>query len=142
VKTNKKQHPLPHPEPGKAAILVISQMGGLCTGGCPTTRVGVDGAWIGANQGHSYLFSSIEPGDHRVCVTQQSTVKKISERASALTVTAEAGKVYYFEVGFYGGTGPLTLVAVDSAEGPLLLKSAALSTSQPKKPATSCTFSV
>ena len=67
VKVDKKHHPLPQPDPGKSAVVVLSQIGGVCIGPCITTRVGIDGAWVGANQGRSYLFSSIEPGDHHVC---------------------------------------------------------------------------
>ena len=136
VKADKKHHPLPQPDPGKAAVVVLSQIGGVCIGPCITTRVGIDGAWVGANQGRSYLFSSIEPGDHHVCTAFQSRLKGRSETASALTLTAEAGKVYYFQAYLLHGDGPLTLVAADSAEGPLLVKSSAFSTSQPKKPAT------
>jgi hypothetical protein len=133
VKVDKKQHPLPQPEPGKAVVAVVSLGASVCIGGCLTTRVGIDGAWVGANQGHSYLFFSIEPGDHRLCVAFQSSLKGRSETASAVTLTAEAGQVYYARAEPNGGDS-LKLKLVDSAEGPLLLKAAAFSTSQPKKP--------
>ncbi len=33
----------------------------------PTTRVGLDGAWVGANQGNSYFAIPIAAGEHHVC---------------------------------------------------------------------------
>ena len=135
VKTDKKQHPLPTPEPGKAAVAVISQFGGVCVGGCVTTRVGIDGTWVGANEGNSYLSFAIDPGDRRVCVAYQSKLKGRSETASALSLTAEAGKVYFFKAGLFHSSSELKLEPVDSAEGPLLVKSAPFATSQLKKPA-------
>ncbi|HEY2461678.1 MAG TPA: hypothetical protein VGI16_12765 [Candidatus Acidoferrum sp.] len=132
VKNDGKQHPLPQPEPGKATVVVLSQFG-VCIGCKNILRVGIDGAWVGANNGHSYLFSSVETGDHRVCVAYQSSLKRRAETASALTVTAVPGTVYYLLV--RPSSDGLKLKAVDSAEGPILTKSAAHSISEPKKPA-------
>src|ERR1700689_4167470 len=91
IKTDKKQHPIPTPEPGKAAVVVISQFGSVCVGPCIVTRVGVDGTWVGANQGASYLSFAIGPGDHRVCIAYQSRLKGRSETAAALSLTTEVG---------------------------------------------------
>jgi hypothetical protein len=129
VKADKKQHPLPQPNAGKATVVVITQIANCI--GCSVTKVGIDGAWVGANRGHSYLFSSIEPGDHRVCAAYQSKIKKVAEKAAAASLTAEAGTVYYFQ--FFPRNNDLVLKPVDPAEGPLLLKSTALSTSEVKK---------
>jgi len=134
VKVNKKHHPIPEPEPGKATIVILSEFGGLCIGPCLTIRAGIDGTWAGAVLGPSYMFFTIPPGDHRVCVAYQSRLKGRSETAAATTVTAQAGNVYYFRVGSFHDSSTLALQLVDSAEGPLLIKSAALSTSTPKKP--------
>jgi hypothetical protein len=145
VKTDKKLHPLPQPEPGKALVYVFEDKGGgFCIGGCITTRVGVDGAWVGANQGNSYLFFSVEPGEHRVCTAWQSSLKGRSEVSAAMTLTVEAGKVYYLRTSV-GGEGSklgsklkdegFRLKLVDSANGPLKILSFAYSTSHPKKPA-------
>lgn len=135
VKTDKKQHPLPTPTQGKAAVVVISQFGGVCVGGCITTRVGIDAKWVGANESNSYLSFAIAPGDHRVCVAYQSRLKGRSETASAISLTAEAGKVYFFKAGLFHNSSELKLEPVDSAEGPLLAKSAPFATSELKKPA-------
>lgn len=78
VKTDAKQHPMPESESGKSLIYVfqderrdpnINYMGQH-----PTTRVGLDGAWIGANHGKSYFFHAIEPGGHRLCSGWQSSL--------------------------------------------------------------------
>ena len=59
VKTDKHQHAVMHPEPGKALVYVIveerrdpheQQIGDI------TTRVGLDGNWAGANHGQSYII--------------------------------------------------------------------------------------
>jgi hypothetical protein len=131
VKLDKKTHPLPQPEPGKATVVVFAQLGTACIG-CAIARAAIDGSWVGALEHTSYSFFSIAPGDHRVCVELQSSLKRISEMAAAVSLTAEAGNVYYLHV--LPGNNKLLLKPVDPAEGPLLIKSAALSTATPKKP--------
>ncbi len=131
VKVDKKSHPLPQPEPGKATVVVVLQFGGACVG-CVIVRSGIDGSWVGAMERTSYSFFSIPPGDHRVCVAQQSRLKGRSETAAAATLTTEAGNVYYLRV--LPANNALIVKPVDAAEGPLLLKSAGLSTASPKKP--------
>jgi len=90
LKTNDKQRPGAPPEAGKALVYIFEDM----VHG-PTMRVGLDGAWIGANKGKSYFFFSVHPGDHQVCTNWQSgTFKKTAKRiGSANTPKAEAGKV-------------------------------------------------
>ena len=132
VKLDKKSHPLPQPEPGKATVVVILQAGGVCVG-CIIVKAGIDGSWVGAMERTSYSFFSVAPGDHRVCVAQQSRLKGRTETAGAASLTAEAGNVYYLRV-FGINNKKLLLKPVDPAEGPLLLKSAALSTATPKNP--------
>ncbi|HET6841349.1 MAG TPA: DUF2846 domain-containing protein [Candidatus Angelobacter sp.] len=135
VKTDKKQHPLPQPEPGKAMVYVYEDdAAAVCIGGCITTRVGVDGAWVGANQGRSYLFFSVTPGDHRVCSAWQSSLKVRSQTGAAITHTAEAGKVYYIRTTLTDKQG-FKLKLIDSVNGPMQILPFAYSTSQPKKPA-------
>jgi hypothetical protein len=131
VKLDKKTHPLPQPEPGKATIVVFAELGSACIG-CVMLRTGIDGSWVGALEHTSYSYFSIPPGDHRVCVAIQSKLKGRSEIAGAASLTAEAGNVYYLRLG--GVNNKLLLKPVDPAEGPLLIKSAALSTATPKKP--------
>ena len=80
----------------------------------------------------SYSYFSISPGDHRICVAQQSKLKGRSETAGAASLTAEAGNVYYLRV--LPASNKFVLKPVDPAEGPLLIKSAAFSTATPKRP--------
>jgi hypothetical protein len=131
VKLDKKTHPLPQPEPGKATVVVFAQFGSACIG-CAIARAGIDGSWVGALEHTAYSYFSIAPGDHRVCVELQSSLKRISQMAAAVSLTAEAGNVYYLHV--LPANNKLLLKPVDPAEGPLLIKSAALSTATPKKP--------
>jgi hypothetical protein len=131
VRVDKKSHPLPQPEPGKATVVVVLQFGGACLG-CVIVKAGIDGSWVGAMERTSYSFFSIQPGDHRICVAVQSSRKGRSEIAGAASLAAEAGNVYYLRV--LSGNNNFILKPVDPSEGPLLLKSAGLSTSTPKKP--------
>jgi len=131
VKLDKKSHPIPQPEPGKATLVVVLQLGGACVG-CVIVKAGIDGSWVGAMERTSYSYFSIPPGDHRICVAQQSKLKGRSETAGAASLTAEAGNVYYLRV--LPANNKFLLKPVDPAEGPLLIKSAAFSTATPKKP--------
>lgn len=137
VKVNKKQHAVTQPEPGKALIYVIQQ--GRPRGGdiTVTTRVGVDGNWVGANHGESYMSFEVNPGDHQVCVDWQSSLKRRQQLSQAAQLTTEAGETYYFraEVVMSQATEAhdelLRLGMVDKAEGMLLLSKAGQSTWKP-----------
>jgi len=133
VKTNDKQHPVALPEAGKALIYIFEDM----VHG-PTMRVGLDGAWIGANKGKSYFFFSVDPGDHQVCTNWQSGVFNNRARrvGSAIRFKAEAGKVHFFRTQFYERTEldrNVKLEPVESAEGQFLISSSPFSTFHPKK---------
>ncbi|HLY97922.1 MAG TPA: DUF2846 domain-containing protein [Candidatus Angelobacter sp.] len=135
VRTDKKQHPLPQPEPGKAMVYVYEDdSAAFCGGGC-TARVGVDGAWVGANQGRSYFFFSVTPGDHRVCSAWQSSQKVLSQTGAALALTAEAGKVYYIRATLNNKPG-FKLKLIDGLNGPMQILPLAYSTLQPKQSTT------
>jgi hypothetical protein len=131
VTLDKKSHPIPQPEPGNATLVVVLQFGAACVG-CVIVKAGIDGSWVGAMERTSFSYFSISPGDHRICVAQQSRLKGRSETAAAATLTAEAGNVYYLRV--LPANNKFLLKPVDPAEGPLLIKSAAFSTATPKKP--------
>jgi hypothetical protein len=142
VKTDKKQHPAPQPETGKALVYVFeevrgNQLGVGVTG--VTSRVGLDGTWIGANRSKTYFFFSVDPGNHRLCTNWQSSVASRSKLGSAASLTAEAGKTYYFKTKVYSLPEReqyeviFRLEPLDPAEAQLLVASSALSISQPKK---------
>jgi hypothetical protein len=139
VKTDKKQHPTGQPEEGKALVYVFGNEdednGGIHIGGL-TTRIGLDGTWVGANNFKSYFFFPVDPGDHRLCTSWQSMLKGRAKKSAAKSFTAEAGKVYYFRTKTPDRPQPgelVKLVPVDTAEAQLLIASSAFSTFQAKK---------
>lgn len=73
AKLDESQHTLAKPDAGKALVYFIQDIGAVnCIGGCMTTRIGLDGSWVGANQHNSYFSVSVEPGEHHVCASPQS----------------------------------------------------------------------
>jgi hypothetical protein len=88
------------PESGKAQIFFIEAMDktALCFGCDVTSRIGIDGAWVGANHGNSYFAVSVSPGEHHLCVDWQSDFGFLKEKVGLTSFTAEPGKDYYYEV--------------------------------------------
>jgi hypothetical protein len=128
VQTTDQKHPVGQPEPGKALVYFFVDFVNA-----PTMRVGVDGNWLGANDGKSYFFFQVEPGAHNVCTEWQSgTFKKSSERVGeAMHLTAEAGETYYIRLNF--SYQRMHLELSDEAEGHFLIGSSLFATSQTKK---------
>ena len=126
VRMDKNQHTLAEPEHGKALIYVFED--DLTRSSFPTTRVGLDGKWIGANLPGSYLFFSIEPGAHRICSNWQG-----EHVGAALDFTADAGKVYFLRAGITSfGSEAFTLDLVPEAQGYVLIATHGVSTSAEK----------
>jgi len=133
VKRDNSQHTLAQPEPRKALVYFVQDIGEVsCIGGCGTTKVGLDGAWVGANQHNSYFFVSVEPGEHHVCVKPQSGSKP--ERIQLAHFTAESGKIYYFRSRAISGSNQLLfdLDPIDSDQGKYLVDLYPLSVSHAK----------
>jgi len=62
----------------------------------PTTRIGVDGTWVGASHGNSYFSFAVAAGVHHLCASWQSlAVIGAQDTSAAPHFTAEAGQVYY-----------------------------------------------
>lgn len=98
------------PSPGKAMIFVVQRPLGTKF----TSRVGLDGKWVGASHGGGYLALEVEPGEHHLCVDWQSSQKVRQQMGAAAVVTAEAGMAYYFvDLVLLD----VTLTEVDEAEG-------------------------
>jgi hypothetical protein len=137
VKTDKESHPEGTPEAAKALVYMIGE--GISSIGQETVRVGLDGAWVGANHGASYFFFSVAPGEHHVCANWQSSLERFSKQVSLNRFTAEAGKVYYFRVRLgadyasYDSISWLDLEPINSDEGQYLVSVFAVSTSHKKK---------
>ncbi len=105
AKVDSAQHPTPQPEPSKATVYVIADLGQCSDCGRSTIqpsdvedaviKVGMDGHWVGASRGNSYLLVFAEPGDHHMCVNWQSSLAERSRAFAMTNFTAEAGRVYY-----------------------------------------------
>jgi hypothetical protein len=133
VQRNPHQHTVAPADAGKAIVYVFEDIEHG-----PTMKVGVDGTWVGANKGKSYFFFSLEPGEHQVCANWQSGVfKKTAQRiGSAITLRAEAGKVYYLRIQVYERSERdhnVKLEPVETAEGQFLISASGFSTFHPKK---------
>jgi hypothetical protein len=134
VENDKRAHSAGTAEPGKALVYIIENQGS-CAGCQVTTKVGVDGAWIGANRGDSYLSLSIDPGERHICASWQSSRAEMSSLFAFTNFTAEAGKVYYFRVRVVAGRYEQAWMDVDAInpdEGRFLISSSSLSSSHPK----------
>jgi hypothetical protein len=123
VTADKSQHPTPTPENGKALIYVVQKDDA-------TSRVGVDGKWLGALRRRMYFSATIEPGEHHLCAIGRIGLwSHVSLRA----LNAKPGETYYF-VAKYGELVPdeFTLSPVDADEGKYLIAWAHLSAFHPK----------
>jgi len=141
VRRDDKQHSLGQPEAGKALVYVadvFQRPPGLV--GTPTIRVGLNSAWVGANQGSSYFSFSVDPGEQHLCANWQSAWKQLSSQHSFTSFTAEAGKTYFFRVRIQFQTydannviWSIDLQPINADEGKYLISSSPLSVSVPKK---------
>lgn len=131
------------PDAGKALIVFVETMDKGTSFCIPcadaTTRVGMDGAWVGANYGNSYFTLAVTPGEHHLCTDWQSSSDKLKQLIGLTSFTAEAGKVYYFQVkvtdkaeGQYIKKD-LQLMPLNEDEGKFRLKVSAPSTFKSKK---------
>jgi hypothetical protein len=146
VKTQKHQPGPAAPADGKAQIVFIEAMDrnlGCWSCGSPTSRVGIDGAWVGATQGNSWFSVEVPPGEHHLCTDWQSALGTLKKKIGMADLTAESGKTYYFEVKMKikevgsGNTSDvdrdLDFAQISEDEGKFRLQSAALATFVPRK---------
>lgn len=134
VKTDTGQHPA-QPEPGKALVYFIQDDSNFASRPRPTTRVGMDGQWVGATHGDSYFYFSVDPGVHHLCASWQGG-EETSRNTAAAHFTAEAKGVYYFaakDSSQYRGSASITFNLLDSDEGQFLASELEFSASQLKK---------
>jgi hypothetical protein len=127
VKADVSQHPTPAPESGKALVYVVQE-------DRISSRFGVDGKWVGANNRRSYFFVQIDPGEHHLCaIARLGAVHWVSVHQ----FKAEADKTYYFVPHIEGGAvyavdSKFDLSQVDPDEGRDLVAKAKFCTSHPK----------
>jgi hypothetical protein len=133
VKLKNKDHSTAQPSPGKALIYFIHDAGTSVVIGYPTTKMGVDGAWVDANHSNSYFFVSVDPGEHHMCADLQTSL--YWDRTEFAHFSAEAGKVYYYRTRLVTSRSVelLELDPIDSDQGKYLIASYPLSASTPKK---------
>ena len=135
AKQDAAQHPTPQADPGKALVYVVQNLGEMQCSGCALTKVGLDGAWVGATKGSSYVYFPAEPGERHICVNWQSRLEWRSRSLALANFTAEAGHVYYFRIrlSISRSIYSFDLDPVNSDEGKLLVASSAYSVSHSKK---------
>jgi hypothetical protein len=120
------------PESGKALVYFIHDAGTSAVFAYPTTKIGVDGAWVGANHSNSYFSIAVEPGEHHVCAALQSSL--VDDRSEFAHFTAEAGKIYYYRTRLVMSREVelLELDPIDSDQGKYLIANYPLSVSHEK----------
>ncbi len=122
---------------GRARIYFIQDTGQSMNIGYPTTRIGIDGEWVGANKKNSYFSVAVTPGEHHLCLAMQSFVARFAPQVIELAhVNAEAGQVYYYRsriIASQNGPEYLVFDPVDSDEAKYLIAGYPLAVSHPKK---------
>jgi hypothetical protein len=83
-------------QPGQATVVFV-QRNPDCIG-CSVVRVGLDGAWVGANKGNSYFSVAVPPGDHHVCAWWNAPLARMESRIGLTDLAASANQTYYFEI--------------------------------------------
>lgn len=132
------QHPLATPIAGKAQIYIIEDWipPGISNlfNISPTIRVGLDGKWVGADQENSYLFFTVEPGEHHLCVSTQSKFHQPHDVA-LYGFDAMPDRRYFFRVRMprIENTTALLLDPLNADEAQLLLARYPHATSTVKK---------
>jgi len=101
-------HEMDQPEAGKSLVYIAEEFRKAPRElGNPAIRIAMDGQWIGAVRPNSYLFFSVEPGEHHLCTSWQSHLERLSRLAGFASLTAEPGKTYYFRARVtYSTSGP------------------------------------
>jgi Protein of unknown function (DUF2846) len=134
VKLDSSQHAMAQPQPGKALIYFIQDTGQGGTIAYPTTKIGIDGKWVGANKKDSYFSVSVEPGEHHLCAVIQSSF--VSGGPELAHLKAEAGRVYYFRTRIFFAERVaeyFSLVPADSDEAKYLISSYPLARAHARK---------
>ncbi len=109
VRADKQQHPMPELRDGKALVVVACPPINTRYAGKGNAKLYVDDNVVAANEMGSCTFFYVDPGEH--------TLVSEMGNASALRMTFEAGKDYYFlQNTSVGWTSPQTLLSRQSKE--------------------------
>jgi len=137
VDRDDKQPAPAEPEAGKALVFVVDDyQGALEAAGIPTIRIGLDGNWVGANRGKSYIYFSVDPGDHRLCASGQRDNKAFAHQRTQAHFDAEPGRLYYFRVETLdrsGSESTLELHPLEPQEAKYLIADSNHTVFRPKK---------
>jgi hypothetical protein len=135
VERDKAAHTAAQPEAGKALVYFVQDFGRTnCWGSCGVTvKIGLDGAWVGANQDNSYFAVSAAPGEHHLCAKPQPG--SLRDLVGLAHFTAEAGKTYYFRTRLFGGQNQalLDFEPIDGDQAGYLIATFPLSVSRRSK---------
>jgi hypothetical protein len=133
VDQNTTDHPVPQPDSGKAIIYIVQDDEEHI--GSALIKIGMDGAWMGANRGASYLFFPAETGEHHLCVNWQSRVDWRSHFFGMANFIAEPDHVYYFREHILESRAGIyfDFDQINSDQGKYLVALSAHSISHPKK---------
>ncbi len=96
VKTEKVNAANAAPEAGKAMIVFVENLDGDFSS-APTIRFALDGSWVGAGKGKSYVAVPVESGTHHLCASRQSSIHDEKMNVGVVTLNPEAGNVYFYE---------------------------------------------
>jgi hypothetical protein len=126
VKTSASQHPLASPNASVAQVYVIEDWDPSDTGRLnrPTIRVGMDGKWVGADQGDSYVFFPATSGEHHLCVNWKAGLGSANNLVSVYGFNAKPDQTYYFRASMpreLGTSFALILDPLNTDEARLLL---------------------
>ena len=131
-----KLSPEVKPDAGTALVYVFSQLNdrGVTIGCQVTSRIGLDGKWVGANCGTSYLLTNVAPGEHHLCADWQTSFPGMHINPALHSLNAEAGKTYYFRARILlaEGISVINLDSVDQDEAKSLIQTYPASVSKPK----------
>jgi len=134
VKLDDRSSSLLQPDAGKALVYFIHEAGTLSGTplAYPTTRLAMDGNWIGANHGDSWFALPVEPGEHHVCVALQSSL--VDQRVELAHFNAEPGQIYYYRTRLVlsGEVELLELGPIDSDQGKYFVGMFPMSLAKPK----------
>ncbi len=90
--TTQEGQPLPPAPEAKAQIIFIQTENQMVTPlGDATIRFGMDGSWVGANNGNSYFALTVDPGVHHLCASWQSVLGRLKKNVDLTLFTAEPG---------------------------------------------------
>jgi hypothetical protein len=92
-----KNHPLTDaPGDGMARLVFVQVLDGDF-GLEPVTRFAVDGTWVAADKGASYVAVDVKPGEHKVCAARQTGIKEDDAKIGLVVANAVAGHTTFYQ---------------------------------------------